>query len=262
MQTKIRFDILTLFPAMFDALNYSITARAQKADILELHYWNPRDYTQNIHHCVDDRPYGGGPGMVMQVQPLRDTLAAAKTACDLPAKVIYLSPQGTLLTQPELLKLSQQPRLILLAGRYEGIDQRFIDRYVDEEWSIGDYVLSGGELAAMVMIDAITRLLPDVLGNAQSAVQDSFTHGLLDCPHYTRPRRIDGQEVPEILLSGHDQAIAIWRMRQALGQTWLKRKDLLAKITLTKVQIDLLNEFINGYHGPIKYKCDEEKHDD
>jgi len=225
----MRFDIITLFPETFTAITESgITRRAVKERIIELHYWNPRDYTKDTHHRVDDKPYGGGPGMVMQVQPLRDAINAAKTADATPALCVYLSPQGKKLIQQDFIQLSQTyQRLILVCGRYEGIDQRVIDNDIDIEWSIGDYVLSGGEIPAMVVIDALTRLQPNALGDSESAQQDSFMNGLLDYPHYTRPPEIDGQAVPTVLLSGDHQAIHHWRLEQQHSRTQKQRPDLL-----------------------------------
>jgi tRNA (guanine37-N1)-methyltransferase len=235
--------VVSLFPEMLDALQYGITGRALEKGLLTLCHWSPRDYSDDKHRTVDDRPYGGGPGMVMKVQPLRDAICAAKAAAQGAARVIHLSPQGRLLTQAGVVELLQHERLILVAGRYEGIDERLIAAEIDEEWSVGDYVLSGGELAAMVMIDAITRLLPEALGDDQSARQDSFTDNLLDYPHYTRP---ESQEIPAVLLSGDHQAIARWRLQQALGRTWLRRPDLLAKRELTEIEQALLDEFISN----------------
>lgn len=240
----MQIGIVTLFPEMFQALNCGITGRAIENQLVKLNFWNPRDYTQDIHHTVDDRPYGGGPGMVMQVQPIRDALRAAKQS--LPnAKKIYLSPQGKLLTQTALQQLLALPSLIFLAGRYEGIDERLIEMEIDEEWSIGDYILSGGELAAMVCIDALIRLQPGALGDEESAQQDSFMNGLLDHPHYTRPNDIDGMLVPGVLTSGDHQAIARWRLKQALGRTWQRRPELLVQKELTAEQQVLLKEFIS-----------------
>ena len=239
----MKIDVITLFPDMFNALNYGIVGRAQPT-LLTLHYWNPRDFTQDKHGRVDDSPYGGGPGMVMQVQPLRAAIQSARAAHPPATPVIYLSPQGRALKQTDMQRFSQCKDLILLTGRYEGIDQRLIDHDIDEEWSIGDYVLSGGELAAMVMIDAIVRLLPEALGDAESAQQDSFSEGLLDYPHYTRPALIDHQAVPEILSSGNHAAIADWRLQQSLGNTWLKRPDLLAARKLSEKEKQLLANFI------------------
>lgn len=241
----MRIDVVTLFPPMFSALTeHGITGRAVKRGILQFGLWDPRDYTYNRHRTVDDRPYGGGPGMVMLIQPLLEALQAARTADSEPAHVIYLSPQGRPLDQRGVESLAQRQRLILIAGRYEGIDERFIEQEVDEEWSIGDYVLSGGELPAMVLIDAVSRLLPGVLGHEDSAEQDSFAGGLLDCPHYTRPEVWQGQAVPEVLLSGDHRAIARWRLKQSLGRTWLRRPDLLAQVELDGEQQKLLQEFI------------------
>lgn len=229
---------------MFAALSSGgVVAQAIEREIIQLSLWNPRDYSHNKHNHVDDRPYGGGAGMVMQVQPLRAAIRAAKTQHN--AYSIYLSPQGQRCNQAIIQTLLAYDSLLLVAGRYEGIDQRIVERDIDLELSIGDYVLSGGELAAMVLIDAITRQLPGVLGHVDSARDDSFYAGLLDYPHYTRPECIDGQSVPTVLLSGDHQAIARWRQKQALGRTWQQRPDLLAAIELTPNQQLLLNEFIS-----------------
>lgn len=244
----MRFDLVTLFPDMFRALDeHGITGRAVDRGLVELSFWNPRDYTQDVHRTVDDRPYGGGPGMVMKVEPLQAAIEAAKTAARPGTKVVYLSPQGRKLNQLRVQELAGRDGLILLAGRYEGIDERIIDCHVDEEWSLGDYVLSGGELAAMVLMDAIIRLLPDVLGDAESAVQDSHVDGLLDCPHYTRPEVFAGSTVPPVLLSGNHEAIRRWRLQQALGRTWQRRPDLLQKRQLTADEQTLLDEFIRAH---------------
>jgi tRNA (guanine37-N1)-methyltransferase len=245
----MRVDVITLFPEMFSVLTqWSISARAIQRGLLELFTWNPREATSDRHRTVDDRPYGGGPGMVMKVQPLRDTLIRAKQAAgNTQGVTIYLTPQGRLLDQTAVKKLATMSHLILLTGRYEGIDERLITSQVDEEWSIGDYVLSGGELAAMVVIDAVTRLLPGALGDPASAQQDSFMDGLLDYPHYTRPEHIDGISVPQVLLGGDHAAIAQWRLREALGRTWLRRPDLLAKLDLTATQQALLQDFIQEH---------------
>jgi tRNA (guanine37-N1)-methyltransferase len=243
----MRIDVVTLFPAMIEAqVNYGIQGRAIEKGLLQVVTWNPRDYSLDRHRAVDDRPYGGGPGMVMQVQPLRAALHAARADGE-PAPVIYLSPQGNRLDQVRVRELAGQQRLILLAGRYEGIDERVIDLEVDEELSIGDYVLSGGELPALVVMDALTRLLPGALGDADSATQDSFVDGLLDYPHYTRPEEIDGMQVPDVLVGGHHAEIQRWRHKQALGRTWLRRPDLLDALQLDTQQQDLLNEFISEY---------------
>lgn len=246
----MRIDVVTLFPEMFEAIRGSgIPRRAIERGLLNLQMWNPRDFTFDRHRTVDDRPYGGGPGMVMQFEPLRDALKAVRAADEeqAPAPVIYLSPQGRKLDQAGVQELAKRPRLILLAGRYEGVDERLIESEVDEEWSIGDYVLSGGELAAMVMIDAVTRLLPGALGHEDSAEQDSFSSGLLDYPHYTRPEVIEGRTVPAVLLSGDHAAIARWRMKQALGRTWLRRPELLEQAGLSEEQQKLLAEFMREH---------------
>lgn len=232
---------------MFTALNYGIIDRAIQKGILELSHWNPRDFARDKHRTVDDRPYGGGPGMVMKVQPLQDAIQAAKSGLGIGTKVIHLSPQGKLLKQNHVAELAKEQKLIFVASRYEGMDERLIEMEIDEEWSIGDYVLTGGELATMVMIDAIARWIPGVLGHQDSAQQDSFMEGLLDCPHYTRPEVINGSGVPKVLLQGDHKAIMSFRLKEALGRTWLRRSDLLEKRTLTKVEQKLLNEFICEY---------------
>ena len=242
----MQFAVITLFPEMLQSLQYGITGRALTKGLVSVQCWNPRDYTEDAHQTVDDVPYGGGPGMVLKYQPVALAIEAAKQSLGKKAKVIYLSPQGRKLDHAGVKELSNESPLIFLAGRYEGIDQRLIDEVVDEQWSIGDYVLSGGEFAACVMIDAITRLLPDVLGDAQSAVEDSFVNGLLDHPHYTRPEIIADSAVPKVLLSGDHKAIADWRMQQALGNTWRYRPDLLEKLVLTDDQRLLLSAFIKG----------------
>lgn len=241
----MRIEIVTLFPQMFSALSeYGVTGRAVEQGIVTLGMWNPRDYTSDKHRTVDDRPYGGGPGMVMMVPPLREAIRSARSAAGTQAKVIYLSPQGRQLDQSGLQELASRDAVVVVCGRYEGIDERIITSEVDEEWSIGDYVLSGGELAAMVMIDGVTRLLPGALGHEDSAEQDSFMNGLLDHPHYTRPEMIDGMAVPGVLLSGDHRAIERWRMKQALGRTWQRRPDLLQKLQLDPQQQELLAEYI------------------
>ena len=245
----MRIDVVTLFPEMIRAQSgFGIQGRALRHGLLELETWNPRDYSRDRHAGVDDRPYGGGPGMVMQVQPLRDAIRAARMAAGT-APVVYLSPQGQRLTQSRVRQLAGRERLILLAGRYEGIDERVIETEVDEELSIGDYVLSGGELPVLVLMDAITRMLPGALGAADSAQQDSFMDGLLDYPHYTRPEVIDGRRVPQVLLGGNHADIDRWRQKQALGRTWQRRPDLLTAVTLDAVQLELLNEYIKESGG-------------
>ena len=246
----MKVGVVSLFPEMFRAItDYGITGRAVSQGLLELRYWNPRDFTQDKHQTVDDRPYGGGPGMLMKVQPLRDAITEAKQSLGAKAKVAYLSPQGRRLDQQAIKELSGRDSMIFVAGRYEGVDERIIDCYVDEEWSVGDYVLSGGELGAMVMLDAITRWLPGALGHEDSAQQDSFIDGLLDCPHYTRPEKLLEQDVPEVLLSGHHEEIRRWRLKQSLGRTWLRRPDLLEKIELNSEQEKLLAEFKQEYQA-------------
>jgi len=233
---------------MFDALTEhgGVVGRAIQRKRLTLNYWNPRDYANNKHNNVDDRPYGGGPGMLMQYQPLSDAIDSAK-AKNRNSPVIYLSPQGQKLNQQALKNFSQLPGLILVSGRYEGIDERVIETKIDEEWSIGDYVLSGGELASMVLIDGVARLLPEVLGHEASAEQDSYENGLLDCPHYTRPEEIDGLPVPQVLLSGDHKAIEKWRLQQSLGRTWQRRPDLLEQLDLTEEQQQSLNAYIQEF---------------
>lgn len=243
-----RYDVITLFPEMFTALTGSgITRRARDRGLYEIAFHNPRDFTTDPHRTVDDRPYGGGPGMVMLAEPLvqsiRQARAAQLAACGQQGHVIYLSPQGRRLDQAGVLELAQHPGLILLCGRYEGVDQRLIDREVDTEVSLGDFVLSGGELPAMVLLDAIVRQLPGALNDADSAQEDSFADGLLDCPHYTRPEIYEDVRVPDVLLSGNHAAIRRWRLKQALGRTWLRRPDLLATRTLSKTELNLLEEF-------------------
>jgi len=226
----MRFDIITIFPEMFAAFSESgITRRALDLGLIELRLWNPRDFTQDRHRTVDDRPYGGGPGMVMLYQPLKDAIDAVRADDPRPAPVVYLSPQGAVLDQAKVEAMQPLSRIIFLAGRYEGIDERLIEAEVDFELSIGDYVLSGGELPAMVVMDALTRRIPGALGDAQSAEQDSFADGLLDCPHYTRPEQIGERRVPEALLSGNHAAIARWREQEAMARTQRRRPDLIAK---------------------------------
>lgn len=239
----MRIDVISLFPEMFDSIiDFGITRRAFDKGLLELHLWNPRDYADDKHRTVDDRPYGGGPGMVMMPEPLSKTIKDIR-AQQPTAKLAYLSPQGKQLDHETVIELSRRDGLILLAGRYEGIDERFIEAEVDEEYSIGDYVISGGELAAMVMIDAITRQLPGALGDQDSAAEDSFVGGLLDTPHYTRPEDWHGSKVPDVLLSGDHAAIRRWRLKQALGRTWLRRPELLEGRVLSAEEAKLLDEF-------------------
>lgn len=242
----MRIGVITLFPEMFRAItDFGVTGRAVKHELLQVTCWNPRDFTHDRHKTVDDRPYGGGPGMLMMVQPLRDAIQAAKQAFNSDdVKVIYLSPQGRQLNQAGVTQLAQYQNLILVAGRYEGIDERLIQAEIDEEWSVGDYVLSGGELPAMTLIDAVSRFVPGVLGDIASAEQDSFIDGLLDCPHFTRPEVLDGVRVPEVLLSGNHELIRRWRLKQSLGRTWRRRPELLDNLALTDEQAKLLAEYV------------------
>ena len=243
-----RYDIITLFPEMFVALTASgITRRAKDRGLYALDFHNPRDFTSDPHRTVDDRPYGGGPGMVMLAEPLMQSIAAARAAQQAAigsaGPVLYLSPQGRRLDQAMVMELAAQTGLILLCGRYEGIDQRVIERAVDAEVSLGDFVLSGGELPAMVLLDAIVRQLPGALNTADSAQEDSFADGLLDCPHYTRPEVYADEKVPEVLLSGNHAAIRRWRLKQSLGRTALRRPELLSGRPLSKTELKLLEEF-------------------
>ena len=250
----MKFSIVTLFPQMFEAITeFGITSRAVKNEKIEISTVNPRDFTEDKHRTVDDRPYGGGPGMVMMVEPMKKAIRRAKaqladsntapTKVAASSKVFYLSPQGIALTQAKAKEIAQLSAVVLIAGRYEGLDQRLIDEEIDEEISIGDFVVSGGELPAMLLIDAVARCLPDVLGHELSAEEDSFAQGLLDHPHYTKPVEHADGSVPKILLSGNHEHIRLWRLKQALGQTWIKRPDLLLKKDLTTEEQQLLAEF-------------------
>jgi len=241
----MRIGIVSLFPEAFRAItDFGITRRAVESGLLEVELWNPREFTEDQHRTVDDKPYGGGPGMLMKVQPLRDAIEQAKQQMSSECRVVYLSPQGRTLTQSDLARYATRSDMVLVAGRYEGIDERLIELMVDEEVSIGDFVLSGGELPAMVLIDGITRLLPGAVGDAESVEQESFAHGLLDFPHYTRPEVVDGLNVPEVLVSGDHQKIERWRRMQALGRTYERRPDLLAKRSLTREENELLDEYL------------------
>lgn len=240
----LRFDVVTLFPEMFSALTDSgITRRALERGLWRLETWNPRRWTNDPHRTVDDRPYGGGPGMVMLAAPLERAIIEAKVSAGGTAPVIYLSPQGRPLTQDRVAELAGGEGAVLLCGRYEGIDERVISRCVDEEISLGDFVISGGELAAMALIDASVRLVPGALNDDASAVEESFVDGLLDCPHYTRPESYEGLRVPEVLMSGNHEEIRRWRLQQALGRTWQRRPDLLAARTLSREEAVLLEAF-------------------
>jgi tRNA (guanine37-N1)-methyltransferase len=248
----MRIDVITLFPELVEqVIEYGVVGRAAEQNLLELRCWNPRDYTHDRHRTVDDRPYGGGPGMLMKVQPLQDAIAAVRQQ-NAAARLVYLSPQGQLLDQRKLEGQVALGSVIFLCGRYEGVDERLIQREVDEEWSLGDYVISGGELAAMVCIDAMTRLIPGALGHEESARQDSFSDGLLDCPHYTRPEEYKGDRVPRVLMNGNHREIETWREQQALGRTWQRRPDLLENIELDARQRALLDEYIAEFEKTRK----------
>jgi len=230
---------------MFKAVtDYGISRRAVEKGLLTLEVWNPREFTEDKHRTVDDKPYGGGPGMLMKVQPLKDAINAAKSKAQAQCPVIYLSPQGKPLEQADLASLAMLPEVILVAGRYEGIDERLIESVIDMEVSIGDFVASGGELPAMLLIDGVTRLLPGAVGDADSVEQDSFSNGLLDYPQYTRPETEDGLTVPEVLMSGDHGQIARWRKMQSLGRTYKKRPDLITARTLTEEEKQLLDEYL------------------
>lgn len=240
----MRFDIISLFPDFVaQCAAFGVVGRAGERGLMSVHGWNPRDFAEGNYRRVDDRPFGGGPGMVMMIDPLRACLAEVRATDPTPAHVVYMSPQGAPLTQAKVRELATRPRLVLLCGRYEGVDERFLQAEVDEEISIGDYVLSGGELAAAVVLDAVARLQEGALNDAESAVQDSFEDGLLDCPHYTRPVEHSLGNVPPVLLSGNHAEIAKWRRQQSLGRTWLRRPDLLDDATLSKADRKLLDAF-------------------
>jgi tRNA (guanine37-N1)-methyltransferase len=241
----VHFDVISLFPEMVATIaEYGVVGRAQRRDLITLNFENPRDHTSDVHRTVDDRPYGGGPGMVMKYEPLAGAVHAARERSPQGSPVVYLSPQGRVFDQATAQRYAALPGLILLAGRYEGVDERLIESQVDEELSVGDFVLSGGEVPAMAVIDAVVRLLPGVLGDDESAAQDSFMEGLLDHPHYTRPECIDGRTVPDVLLSGDHAEIARWRAKQALGRSYLRRPDLVEKLELNDEQQSLLDEFL------------------
>jgi tRNA (guanine37-N1)-methyltransferase len=244
----MRIDLISLFPEFVaQCAGFGVVGRAQERGLLALHGWNPRDYAEGNYRRVDDRPFGGGPGMVMLIDPLRACLQAARAADPAPARVVYLSPQGQRLTQAKVRELAGHERLVLLCGRYEGVDERLLETEVDEELSIGDYVLSGGELAAAVVVDAVARLQEGALNDAGSAAQDSFEDGLLDCPHYTRPVEHELGNVPPVLLSGNHAEIARWRRMESLGRTWLRRPDLLDEAALSDADRALLTAFRSRY---------------
>ena len=241
----MHIDVVTLFPEMVSTIaEFGVVGRARRNGLVSLDLENPRDHTSDVHRTVDDRPYGGGPGMVMKYEPLAAAIATARERSPEGSPVVYLSPQGRVFDQATARRYAELPGLILLAGRYEGVDERLIESQVDEELSLGDFVLTGGEIAAMAVIDAVVRLLPDVLGDDESAAQDSFMDGLLDCPHYTRPEEIEGRDVPAVLLSGDHAEIARWRLKQALGRTFARRPDLVDKLDLTEEQQALLDDYL------------------
>lgn len=241
----MRIHIVTLFPELISgALGYGVLGRAIAGELLEVAVSNPRDLAEDRHATVDDRPYGGGPGMVLKVEPTRTCLRQARAALPTGSRSIYLSAQGAPLDHAKVCELAKLPGLLLLAGRYEGVDERLVEGEIDEELSIGDYVVSGGEFPALVVMDAVARLLPGVLGDEMSAEQDSFVDGLLDCPHYTRPETVDEESVPDVLLSGNHEDIRRWRRKQALGRTWMRRPDLIEKLILSDEQQELLSEFV------------------
>jgi tRNA (guanine37-N1)-methyltransferase len=226
----MRIAVVTLFSQMLrDAMAHGVVGRALERGVFEVGYVDPRDFTSDVHRTVDDRPYGGGPGMVLKVEPLRDAVRAARATLPAGTRSVYLGADGMRFEQSKAREARDWPGLVLVAGRYEGVDERFIESEIDEQWSIGDYVLTGGELPALVVIDAIARLLPGTLGSAESALEESFSDGLVDWPQYTRPPSVDGREVPAVLASGDHAAIRRWRLQQALGRTWLRRPDLLER---------------------------------
>ncbi|WP_298623753.1 tRNA (guanosine(37)-N1)-methyltransferase TrmD [uncultured Legionella sp.] len=244
----LHLGLINLIPEILDGLQYGITGRAIEQGLAKIDHWNPRDWSSRPYRQVDDKPYGGGPGMVMMYEPLHAAIEHARSHMPANCKTIYLSPQGKVIRQTDLNQVARERQsLLFIAGRYEGIDERIINHHVDEEWSLGDFVLSGGELAAMVFIDAIIRLIPGSLGHLGSAEQDSFMNGLLDCPHYTRPATINGMDVPPVLLGGNHRDIERWRRKQSLGKTWLKRPDLLDKLQLNETDQQLLGEFQKEY---------------
>lgn len=248
-QSAMRIAVVSLFPEMIAAVGeFGVTGRAIRQGLVQLSHSNPRDFATDVHRTVDDRPYGGGPGMLMKIEPLRQAIGAARSKAGSDARVIYLSPQGDRFDHRHALRLAGLPGLILVAGRYEGVDERLLDAEVDEELSIGDYVLSGGELAAMVVIDAVTRQLPGVLGHEASAREDSFADGLLDCPHYTRPEDWQGRRVPAVLLGGNHEEVRRWRLREALGRTFERRPELLAGRAMSTEEQALLADYLRE-HG-------------
>ncbi|WP_343377623.1 tRNA (guanosine(37)-N1)-methyltransferase TrmD [Buchnera aphidicola (Formosaphis micheliae)] len=251
----VYFNIISIFPEIFSAIkNQGIISKAIKKGIIHLNIFNPRDYTHDKYRTIDDRPYGGGSGMLMKFEPLLNAIKQAKKIKNKVTKIIYLSPKGKPLNQKNIIKLAKINNFIIVCGRYKGIDDRLISHQIDEEWSIGDYVVTGGELPAMIFIDALSRLIPGVIGNQESIEEDSFYNGLLDAPQFTRPKNVLGMSVPKILLSGHHEKIKQWKIKKSLGITWLKRPDLLNKLTLTKKQTILLTEFKQEWFKTIKNK--------
>ena len=243
----MQIGLVTLFPEMFSAVtDYGISGRAVRQGLVTLDFWNPRDFANDKHRTVDDKPFGGGPGMLMKTEPLVASIQAARAKLG-ETRVGYLSPQGSTLTQSKIIELAQMPNLVLVCGRYQGIDARVLDAEIDEEWSLGDFILSGGEIAAMALIDAIIRFQPGALGDEDSVQQDSFSDGLLHSPEYTRPQSFAGQDVPEVLLSGDHAAIRRWRLKQSLGATWIKRPDMLESMALDQEQEQLLEQFKSEY---------------
>lgn len=244
----LHLGVISLIPEILESLQYGVTGRALEQGLAKVSHWNPRDWSSRPYRQIDDKPYGGGPGMVMMHEPLHGAISQAKSQMPEHCKTIYLSPQGKVIQQQDLKKIAANKQaLLFIAGRYEGIDERIIDQHVDEEWSLGDFVVSGGELAALVFIDAVIRLLPGSLGHPSSAEQDSFMNGLLDCPHYTRPATVNGMDVPQVLLKGNHREIEQWRRKQSLGKTWLKRPDLLEQLELNATDEQLLKEFKQEY---------------
>lgn len=246
----LHLGVITIMPEIFASMHYGVTGRAIEQDLVNIALWNPRDWATTTHRQIDDKPYGGGPGMVMMYGPLHDAIQCARQQLPVTCKTVYLSPQGRVIRQKDLTRVAEEKQpLLFVAGRYEGIDERVIMHDVDEEWSLGDFVLSGGELAALVFIDAITRLLPGCLGHEQSALEDSFMHGILDYPHYTRPATVHEAAVPSVLMAGNHRDIARWRRKQALGKTWIKRPDLLTQVNLSENDKLLLEEFKSELNG-------------
>lgn len=241
----MKIHVISLFPDMVrDASSIGVGGRALENELVSLECTSPRDFTTDNYQTVDDRPYGGGPGMVLKVEPMTAAIQAARKAMPAGSQVVFLGPQGRVFNQKIAREMAELPGIVLVAGRYEGFDERLLDSQADDELSLGDYVISGGEMAALVVMDAVIRLLPDVLGDEESAKQDSFSDELLDCPHYTRPELVDGMQVPEVLLQGNHAAIRRWRLKQSLGRTWSRRPELLQHRQLTDDEQELLQEYV------------------